>query len=120
MNGPMGRVVMRRSIPFDDDDDHKDDDDGIPPEILDLIRMTEAMHGRSRGMGSPFGGPIALGGPRKLSIKKKEEPEDDTPRHEESHDDIMARMNKLSEEIGERHDKDKLSRLQEKKSSRFV
>jgi len=38
MNGPMGRVVMRKRIPFDEDehdkDDHEEDDGGIPPEIL--------------------------------------------------------------------------------------
>ena len=36
MNGPMGRVVMRRRIPFDEDEHEADDhdDDGIPPEIL--------------------------------------------------------------------------------------
>ena len=32
----------------------------------------------------------------------------------------MAKMNKLSEEIGERHDRDKLSKLKEKKSQRFT
>lgn len=61
MNGPMGRVVMRKRIPFDEDDDHKDDheEDGIPPEILEMIRMTEAMHRRAgAGMASPFGRPI--------------------------------------------------------------
>ena len=38
MNGPMGRVVMRKRIPFDEDEHDKDDDHedegGIPPEIL--------------------------------------------------------------------------------------
>lgn len=104
----------------DDDDDH--DKDGIPPEILELIRMTEAMHTRATGgMGGPFG---AARGPRQLRISKgsdkKDEEEDNTPRHEESHADIMAKMNKLSEEIGERHDKDKLTKLKEKKSQRYT
>ena len=44
-------VIRRRiSLPmpmFDDDDD--DDDDGIPPEILDMIRMTSMMQSRSMG-----------------------------------------------------------------------
>lgn len=73
-----------------------------------MIKMTEAMHSRARGgiMGSPFGRPT----PRHLEIKKDDK-DDDTPRHEESHAEIMARMNKLSEEIGERHDEDKLMRL---------
>lgn len=34
----------------DDDDDHKD---GIPPEIMDLIRMTEMLHGGG-GFGPQF------------------------------------------------------------------
>jgi len=37
MNGPMGRVVMRKRIPFDEDEHDKDDHEdegGIPPEIL--------------------------------------------------------------------------------------
>ena len=65
MNGPMGRVVMRRRIPFDEDEDHADDDGGIPPEILDMIRMTEAMHRRAgAGLISPFG--RAIPSPRNL------------------------------------------------------
>ena len=51
---------------------------------------------------------------------KDDDEDDGTPRHEESHDEIMARMNKLSYEIGERHDQDKLLRLQEKKTSRSL
>jgi len=112
MNGPMGRIVVRKRIPFDEDDDHKDDheEDGIPPEILDMIRMTEMMQNRARGgiAGSPFGRPAPAH--RQLQIQKDKE-EDKVDRHEESHDDIMARMNKLSEDIGERHDRDKMSRL---------
>lgn len=116
MNGPMGRVVVRKSIPIeqeDDDDDH--DKDGIPPEIVELIKMTEAMHRRSAG---GVGG-ISLAAPRQLRPNQKEE-NDNTPRHEESHDEIMAKMNKLSEEIGERHDREKLNRIGGKKSQRFT
>ena len=75
-----------------------------------MIRMTEAMHRRAGGgiIASPFGQPMH----RQLQLKKDDkEEEDNTPRHEESHEDIMARMNKLSEEIGERHDDEKLMRL---------
>ena len=43
----------------DDDDDH--DKDGVPPEVLEMIRMTEAMHRRATGGMGPFGGG---GGPR--------------------------------------------------------
>ena len=32
----------------------------------------------------------------------------------------MAKMNKLSEEIGERHDREKLTKLKEKKSQRYT
>jgi len=113
INGPMGRVVVRKSIPLDDDEDDDHEPEGIPPEILEMIRMTEAMHRRAGGGMGPFG---AIGGPRKLRINKADDENDNTPRHEESHDEIMAKMNKLSEEIGERHDRDKLSRLKEKKS----
>ena len=64
-----------------------DDDMGIPPEILEMMQMTEMMHERSSFFGAPK--------------KKKKE----LPRVEESHADIMAKMNKLSEEIGERSNK---------------
>jgi hypothetical protein len=63
---------------------------GIPPEILQMMKMTEMMHDRSGPM-SFFGGP------------KKKKPA--LPRHEESHDDILAKMNRLSDEIGERKNK---------------
>ena len=49
-------------------------------------------------MASMFGGPIKLT-PERLKAKSEE------PRADETHEDIMARMNKLSEEIGERHEK---------------
>ena len=96
-----GQVVVRGRIPVDDDDD---DDDGIPPEIKQLIDMTEAMHRRHVMMGGPLGG--IMGGPRRLQNIRKAVPEE---RHDESYEDIMGRMNKLSEEIGERHDKDKMT-----------
>ena len=61
-----------------------DDDDEIPPEIKAMMELTEGMHSRPSGL---FGG----------QIKKKD-------RQEESHEDIMKRLNSLGEEIGERHD----------------
>ena len=80
--------------------------------------MTEAMHQRAAGGSGPLG---LIGGPRQLRIEKRgQKEEDNTPRHEESHEEIMAKMNKLSEEIGERHDREKLTRLKEKKSQRFT
>lgn len=39
-------------------------------------------------------------------------------RNDESHADIMKRMNKLSQEIGERHDRQKTDRLKNEKDSR--
>ena len=77
--------------------------------------MTEQIHQRAGGPGilSPFGG---VGPGRNLEINKEE----DLPRHEESHDEIMARMNKISEEIGERHDRDRLMRIKETKQSRYA
>jgi len=106
INGPGGRIVVRQPIDLGEDED--DDDGGIPPEIAELIRVTEAIHSRAGGIGVP---------PRQLQAKAAE-PEDNTPRYEESHDSIMAKMNKLSEEIGERHDREKLTRLSGKKSQR--
>ena len=59
--------------------------------------MTEAMHARQ--MASMFGGPMIRFAPGDKKEKKEE------PRADETHEEIMARMNKLSEEIGERHEK---------------
>jgi len=105
ISGGMGTPTMtiRRtitSIPHDDDDDD-DLEDGIPPEILELMKMTESMFARPS---SPFGGMFGSPMIRMGSAKPKEEK---IERHDESAADIMARMNKLSEEIGERNTKDK-------------
>jgi len=100
---PPGMMMMA------EDDDQ--DDDGVPPEILDMIRMTEMMASRS-GFGGMPGMQL-----RRVGAPKKEK-EDNTPRHEEPIEDIMARMNKLSDEIGDRHDK-KYTRV-ESKSQRVV
>ena len=127
-DGPPGMVIRRRvSMPmpiFEDDDE---DDDGIPPEILDLIRMTSMM--TSRSMGGPFGG-----GPM-IKITKREVNESSggedeiphdhaielaQPRHEESHDDIIAKMNKLSEEISDKHEKRKKYETVDSKSQRLL
>lgn len=94
-------------------DDDDDDDQGVPPEILDMIRMTEMMaRGGSIG-GMPPGLQLRrIGGPPKPK-------EDNTPRHEEPIEDIMARMNKLSDEIGDRHEKGS-GRHHDTKSQRVV
>jgi len=57
MDGPMGSIVVRKQIPHDDDDDDKED--GIPPEIIQMMKMTEAMHRRHMMgmMGGMMGGP---------------------------------------------------------------
>lgn len=79
-------ITKRKIVPADHDDD--EDEDGIPQEILDMMRMTEMMHGMP--------GPMSLfGGPR---IKKEEK----IDREDEKPEDIMARMNKLSQDIGEK------------------
>ena len=50
------------------------------------------------------GGPMGMfGGPPRV-IKRRGP---DGPREDESHEDIMARMNKISDEIGERSEKRK-------------
>jgi hypothetical protein len=46
-----------------------------------------------------FGGPMVKFTPESMKAKSNE------PRTDETHEEIMARMNKLSEEIGERHEK---------------
>uniref|UniRef100_A0A7S3FUP3 Uncharacterized protein n=1 Tax=Strombidium rassoulzadegani TaxID=1082188 RepID=A0A7S3FUP3_9SPIT len=96
---------------------HKDDDDeedeGIPPEILEMMRITDQLIG-----GGPFGG--MRGGFRplgpKITVKTQKK---DEPREDESVDEIMARMNKLSEEIGERHEKNKSYQFKDQRSQRF-
>jgi hypothetical protein len=45
---PGMRITRRMPMPMMMDDDD-DDEDGIPPEILDLIRMTSMMQSRSMG-----------------------------------------------------------------------
>ena len=66
---PGGTMTVRKTIrtvpDANDDDHHDDDDDGIPPEILEMMRMTDMMIGG----GSPFGPMSMFGGP----IRKREE-----------------------------------------------
>ena len=109
----MIRISMPSRIPppiiMDDDDD--DDEDGIPPEIMDLIKMTSTLSQRSNSISlAPMQPRITI---RKIEPHEKKVetvPNDhaiqivDQPRHEESHEEIMARMNKLGEEIGEKHE----------------
>ena len=127
---PPGTYVSRKiSIPmpmpiFGDDDD--DDDDGIPPEILDLIRMTSMMN--SRSMGGFGGGPMIK--ISKREVNKSAEGEDDIPhdhaielaepRHEESHEDILAKMNALSDEISDKHEKRRKYETVDSKSQRLL
>lgn len=85
-----------------EDDSDDEDDGGIPPEILEMIRVTEMLHNRAMNARPTFSRPA----------------EPALPRNDESHEDVMKRMNKLSEEIGEEHDKNRGSRLQEKKQNR--
>lgn len=125
---PPGMVIRKRiSIPlpmFEDDDD---DDDGIPPEILDLIRMTSMMS--SRSMGGFGGGPMIKISKREVNESSAEH-EKDIPhdhaieiapsRHEESPEDIIAKMNKLSEEISDKHEKRRKYETVDSKSQRLL
>lgn len=122
---PPGMVIRRRiSMPMPMIDDDDDDDEGIPPEIMDLIRMTSMMNSRS------MGGPM-MGGPQ-IRITKRvvnESHDDDIPhdhaieisqpRHEESTEDIIAKMNKLSEEISDKHEKRRNYEIVDSKSQRL-
>ena len=81
---PAGGQIVVQRIPFGDDDEHQEDDEGgIPPEILEMIRVTEAMHARSLG-GLMTGGPFGQH-PRQLGGIQKEEKDDSQSRFEESH-----------------------------------
>ena len=91
---PPGMIRIGGPPPPLIDDDDDDDKDGIPPEIMDLIRMTEMLHG-----GGGFGPGIRIKKP------DEEKPITQAERKDESMEDIMARMNKLSEEIGEQQEK---------------
>ena len=47
---PPGMTIRRRiSMPMPIIDDDDDDEEGIPPEILELIKMTSMMQSRSMG-----------------------------------------------------------------------
>ena len=72
-----------------------------------------------------------MGGPR-IKITKREIKADSddeiphdhaieiaSPRHEESTDDIIAKMNKLSEEISDKHEKRRKYEVVESKSQRL-
>ena len=62
-------------------------EENVIPEILELIAMTEMIH--SRAMAPPMMRPPPPP-PRQLAE------DDDKPRNDESHEDIMKRMNRLS------------------------
>ena len=101
MGGPM-QIRKRVELPADDDDE----DDGIPPEILQMMAMTEAMHMR----------PSIFGGPPMFRKKEKEEP---IIREDEAKENIMDRMNKLTEEIGDKHSKKKYQKIESKSERLF-
>lgn len=121
---PPGMVIRRRiSMPMIMDDDD-DEDDGIPPEILDLIRMTSMMQSRSMG-GPMMGGPMIRITKREVNSSHDDDiPHDHAiemsqPRHEESTEDIIAKMNKLSEEISDKHEKRRKYDIVDSKSQRL-
>ena len=90
----LGDIIIAGGPIFIDDDD----DEGIPPEILDLMRLTEAM----ASGGGLFGGALNAPVIREIPIENFGAPRELVERHEESHDDIMAKMEALSKEVGER------------------
>jgi hypothetical protein len=97
-------MVMRTTVMIDDEED---DDEGIPPEILDLIRMTSMMQARSMGgfTGNPHIKITKRSGNSTDEIPHDHAIEIAKPRHEESTEDIIAKMNKLSEEISDKHER---------------
>ena len=117
-------IIRKMPMPIIDTDD--EDDDGIPPEILDLIRMTSMMQSRSIG-GSFVGGPrikIIKREPNQNANHSDDIPHDHAielsePRHEDSTEDIIAKMNKLSEEISDKHEKRRNYDIVDSKSQRL-
>ena len=90
--GPDGQMIIRQEVisgPGGDDDDDDDGPPGVPPEILQMMRMTEQMHMRH----NPFNPFASLFGRKKEQIV----------RQDESHEDVMKRMNALSDEITEKN-----------------
>ena len=89
---------------------HKDhepgeEEEGIPPEIQDLMRITEAM----LGGGGLFGPPPGM---IEIPLNGLGRPRAPEPRHDESHEDVMARMQKMTEEL------DQISNKRSSKKSR--
>ena len=73
-------------------DDHEPGEDkGVPPEIQELMRLTEAM----LGGGGLFGGPRMI----EIPIGRPGMPHANEPRRDESHEDVMARMEKMTQEL---------------------
>ena len=96
-------MIIRGGILLDDDED-----EAIPPEILDLMRITEAM---SMG-GGMFGGALDMPHIRKIPIEKLGTPMKAEERHDESHEEIMQKMESLHQEMGERQKRTKKSSQQ--------
>ena len=99
-SGPFGgsiRIVGGPPATFADDDD--DDDDTIPPEILQMMAMTEAI---ARGMAGNVGPGNIIVIEDFEEPPEEQKPEEPIVRQDESYDDIMARMDRLSEEVGTR------------------
>tara|TARA_B110000285_G_C15006477_1_gene554127 strand:- start:267 stop:587 length:321 start_codon:yes stop_codon:yes gene_type:complete len=101
-------MTVKRTIVVggDDDDDDDDDDDkkssggggppGIPPEVLAMMRMTEQMHNRQRGPGFPGFNPFGSRAPAEKIVRK-----------DESHEDVMRRMNSIADDVAGDHNKKK-------------
>lgn len=97
-------TVKRTIIAGGDDDDDDDDDDkksgggppGVPPEILAMMKMTEQMHNRGGGPGFPGFNPFGRRKPAEKIVRK-----------DESHADVMRRMNAIGDEVAGDHNQKK-------------
>ena len=124
MGGGMPSPMMGNL--FHDDEEEDEGNEGIPPEILQMMKMTEMMHG-SMGFGGmgpgihmkirKIGGPSHVDG---ASSGDPNEPNLPAERQEESVDSIMDRMNKLSDEVSALHENRKKYDTINSKSSRFI
>jgi len=87
-----------------DDDDDDDDDDkksgggppGIPPELMAMMKMTEQMHNRGGGPGFPGFNPFGRRKPAEKIVRK-----------DESHADVMKRMNAIADDVAGDHNQKK-------------
>ena len=118
IQGPNGQMTVKRTIMASADDDDDDDDDkksgggggppGIPPEILAMMKMTEQMHNRGGGGGFPGFNPFGRRKPAEKIVRK-----------DESHEDVMKRMNAIADDVADGHNQKKYEFV-DQRSNRFL